>query len=313
MRAKDLVALFALAAVWGSSYLFIRVAVPALGPLVVSTARVVVASIGLIGFALVAKRRSELPCLTKPFLVLGILNAAVPYAMIALAELHLTASLAGILNATTPLFTAVVAAGVLKERLSPTKLLGLGFGFTGVGVLVGWNPAPFDSWLVISVVAMLLASLSYGFATVYAKQKLKNVSSFGAACGQQFGGAVVLLPLGIISVANGSSDTTPSIRVALAMLALGLLCTSVAYLLYFHLIASAGATNTSSVGFLIPIFGILWSVIFLDEAVHSEMLVGLAFILASVGLVTGIRIPGRPAFKVPESDPGVDRVVETCT
>ncbi len=291
MRIRDMFMLFALAAIWGSSYLFIRVAVPSLGPLVVGAARVVIGGMGLVGFAFVMHRRDEIPGIDRPFLILGVLNAAVPYGLIALAELHLTASFAGILNATTPLFTAMVVAGWQRERLSGRKLTGLLIGFVGVGVLVGWNPAPLSGWLAISVVAMLVASLSYAVATVFAKRNLSGTSALSAAIGQQFGGAVFLIPLGAIAVSTGASDSSPTIRVALAMVSLGLLCTSIAYLLYFHLIATVGAMNTSSVTFLIPIFGVIWSAIFLGEHIRSEMIAGLVLILCSVGLVTGARLP----------------------
>jgi drug/metabolite transporter (DMT)-like permease len=105
------------------------------------------------------------------------------------------------------------------------------------------------------------------------------------------GAAVILAPLALGTVAAGGSDTSPSLKVVLAVTALGLLCTSIAYLLYFHLIASAGAMATSSATFLIPVFGVLWSAIFLDEEVHASMLLGLASILASVSLVNAVPIP----------------------
>ena len=293
MRARDLAALLLLAAIWGSSYLFIRIAVSPLGPMPVSFLRVGIAAIGLIAFALLRYRHREVPRLDRCFLILGLLNAAVPYGLIALAELHLTASLAGILNATTPLFTALIVAAWNRERLGEKKLAGLTLGFCGVAVLVGWNPAPLDGWLAVSVIAMLLASLSYGVATVYAKRALRGVSSLAAAAGQQLGAAVILLPLALGTVGVGSSDTSPSLKVVFAVLGLGLLCTSVAYLLYFHLIASAGAIAASSAGFLIPVFGILWSAIFLNEDVHASMLIGLAMILSSVALVNGLQLPRR--------------------
>jgi drug/metabolite transporter (DMT)-like permease len=291
VRTKDLAALLLLAAIWGSSYLFIRVAVDPLGPLVVALVRVVIGAAGLAGYALLAKRRRELPRLSKPFLVLGLTNSAIPYGLIAFAELHLTASLAGILNATTPLFTAIVVAIWNRERLPAKMLAGLLLGMSGVAVLLGWNPAPLDAWLAVSVTAMLLASLAYGFASAYAKRALTGVSSLGAAAGQQMAAAVLLVPFGVGTVASGQSDTSPSSKVVLAVLALGLLCTSLAYLLYFHLIASVGAVNTASVTFLIPVFGILWSALFLNEPVRAAMVVGLAVILASVTLVTGMRLP----------------------
>ena len=302
MRGRDLAALILLAAIWGSSYLFIRVAVEPLGPMVVAWLRVIVAAVGLLGFAWLARRRREIPRPDIRFVVLGIANAAVPYGLIALAELHITASMAGILNATTPLFTAMVVAGWNKERIPGRTVLGLGIGFAGVAVLVGWDPAPFDGWLVIAVVAMLAASLSYAIATVYAKRMLRGVSSLGAATGQQISAAIILVPFGLATFATGSSDTSPSIKVVLAIAALGLLCTSVAYLLYFHLIASVGAVNTASATFLIPIFGILWSAIFLNEDVHAVMLIGLALILASVALVNGLRMPWATPRPIPATD-----------
>jgi len=137
------------------------------------------------------------------------------------------------------------------------------------------------------VAAMLGASLAYGIGSVYAKQKLNGVSALGAATGQQFGAALVLAPFGTAVVAGGRIAAAPTIGVAAAVLALGLICTSLAYLLYFRLIASVGAVNTSSVTFLIPIFGIAWSALFLHESPPPGALAGLGLILGSIFLVTG--------------------------
>lgn len=293
MRAKDFGALILLAAIWGSSYLYIRVAVDPLGPLVLSFVRVTIGAAGLLAFAAYRGRLGEIRPLSRVFVVLSLLNTAIPYSLIAFSEIHLTASMAGILNATTPLFTALAVAVWQRERVQPKVIAGLLLGFVGVSVLVGWNPAPLDEWLVLAVLAMLAASAAYGLANVYAKRSLRDVTALGAATGQQLVGGAWLFPVAAATVAAGHSDTSPSLRVVLAMLALGLVCTSIAYLLYFHLIASAGAVNTASVGFVIPIFGILWSAIFLDEAVRPSMVIGLGLILASVGLVTGVRLPIR--------------------
>jgi drug/metabolite transporter (DMT)-like permease len=291
MRAKDLAALVLLAAIWGSSYLFIRIAASPLGPMPVAFVRVVIGAAGLLAFATTVRRRGELVRIDRRFLQLGVMNAAVPYGLIALAELHLKASLAAVLNATTPLFTALVVALWNRERLPGRTIAGLAIGFAGVAILVGWNPEPLDGKLVLASLAMLGASLAYGVATVYAKRALVGVSSLAAATGQQMGAAIILAPLALGTVAAGGSDTSPSLKVVLAVTALGLLCTSVAYLLYFHLIANAGAMATSSATFLIPVFGVLWSAIFLDEEVHASMLLGLGLILSSVSLVNAVPIP----------------------
>ena len=304
MRTRDLAALLALAAIWGSSYLFIRVAVDSLGPVVLSFLRVLLGALGLLAFAWYRRRLNEVPSLDRAFLILGVLNTAVPYALIAFAEIHLTASMAAILNATVPLFTALAFAGWERQRIPRTVVAGLLLGLAGVAVLVGWNPAPLDAWLAVAVVAMLAASASYGLANNYAKRSLRGVSTLGAATGQQFGGGFWLLPASVVAAGAGSTDFSPSIRVVLAILMLGIVCTSVAYLLYFHLITNAGAVATSTVGFLIPIFGILWSALFLDEAIRASMVIGLGLILASVGLVTGLRVRELlPASRRPATVP----------
>ncbi len=288
MRAKDVGVLVLLAAIWGLSYLFIRVAVAPLGPVVVALLRVVIAAGGLLAWAALSRRQGELAPLDRRFLILGAANAAIPYGLIAFAELHLTASLAAILNATTPLFTTLVAAAWASERLAPRTLAGAALGMAGVAALVGWNPGTTDGWFALAVVAMLAASLAYGAASVYAKRSLSGVSSLGAATGQQLGAAVVLAPFGLATVAGGGSPGPVTSTVALAILGLGLLCTSLAYLLYFHSIAAVGAVNTSSVTFLIPIFGILWSALFLGEAAPPGALPGLGLILGGVVLVSGL-------------------------
>ena len=292
MSPRNLAALVLLAAIWGSSYLFIRVAVDPLGPLMVAFARVGTAGMGLAGYALLTRKQADFAGLDRRFLLLGLGNGAVPYVLIAFAELHLTASMAGILNATTPLFAAVVVAVWSQERISLRVSLGIALGILGVAVLVGWNPGPLTGLVLLAVVAMLASSLSYAMATVYAKRSLRGVSSLRAAMGQQIGAAALLAPFTLGAGVAGTGEGTPSLRVVLAVLALGLLCTSFAYLLYFHLIAAVGPVNTSSVTFLIPIFGILWSALFLDEAVKPVMVIGLVLILSSVTLVTGQRAPG---------------------
>ena len=286
MRVKEMALLVLLAAIWGSSYLFIRVAAPAFGPVLVALLRVVVALGGLLVWIALSGQHGQIG-FDRRFLILGAVNAAVPYGLIAFAELHLTASLASILNATTPLFTAIVAATWTRTRPTARTLLGCVLGLAGVGYLAGWNPGQANTGFVLAVAAMLGASLAYGIGSVYAKEKLNGVSALRAATGQQFGAAIALAPFGVVAVASGRVDAAPTLGVAAAVLALGLICTSLAYLLYFRLIASVGAVNTSSVTFLIPIFGITWSALFLGESPPPGALIGLGLILGSVFLVTG--------------------------
>jgi drug/metabolite transporter (DMT)-like permease len=281
---RDNVALILLAAIWGASYLFIRVAVPALGPFGLAFARVLVGGAGLLIWVRVINS-GEIPRLGRSFFILAAINSLVPFVLINFAELHITASLAAILNATTPLFASIVVLTMNRQRPGPHLLAGLAMGITGVLILVGWSPVPLTTTVVLAIIAMLVASFGYASAGVFAKQKLSDHPAPSLALGQQLSASLLLFPLATGSVAVGSTDPVPAIKVMLAVLALGLLCTSVAYVLYFHLIAAVGPVRTSTVTFLIPVFGIFWSWLFLDEQIRPTMLIGLAVILASVRLV----------------------------
>lgn len=297
MRPRELGALFLLGALWGSSFLFIRLAVPALGPFVLMWLRVALAAVALTLFAVATARRPKLRFRWKEFLILGTFNAAVPFSLIATAELNLTASLAAILNSTTALFGAVVAALWIDEPLTPRKVAGLFMGISGVAVLVGWTPISLSGAVLLSVGAVLVASFSYSIGGVYAKRAFDGVPPVTMAIGQQTGAAAILLPLAAVSFPG----EVPSLPVSLSVLALALLCTAVAYLLYFYLIEHAGPTRTLTVTFLIPAFGLLFGVLFLGEPVGYGTFAGLGIILLSVALVTGIRFGGaerkRPGAK----------------
>jgi drug/metabolite transporter (DMT)-like permease len=294
VKAQDLGALVLLAALWGGSFLFVRVAAPVLGPLLVAEARVVLAGAALLLFAALAGRSPTLLGRWKSYVTMGALNAAIPYTLISAAELHLTAGLAAILNAATPLCIALVAAAWLKERLTPARCLGLLLGLAGVAVLVGWSPVPLGPVILLSAGASLLACFSYALAGVYAARTFVSISPLSLAIGQQVGAALILLPAATPVALATAPGMRPSPGVVASVLALALLSTSVAYLLYFRLIAAVGPTKTLSVTFLVPVFGVLWSVLFLHETVGAGTMAGLAIILVSVALTTVVRIP--PGF-----------------
>ena len=290
MRPRDLGALFLLGALWGASYMFIRIAVPALGPFVLMGLRVALAAGVLALCAAVVARIPKLRPRLLQFLIIGATNSAIPFSLIAAAEIELTASLAAILNSTTALFGAVVAAAWIGEALNARKIAGLLLGVVGVTVLVGWDPVPLNGIVLLSVAAMLAASLSYAVGGVYVKRTFVGIPPLTMAIGQQTGAVVILLPLAAITL----PEKPPPLPAVLSALALALLCTAVAYLLYFHLIESAGPTKTFTVTFLIPGFGLLFGVLFLGEPVGVGTVVGLGIILSSVALVTGVDL-GRSA------------------
>ena len=285
MKPKDLVALVLLAAVWGGSFLFIRIAVPALGPFPLVAGRVTIASLVLWAGMRALGQRPQLRPHFRKLMILAAINAAIPFALIAAAELHLTASLAAMLNATVPLWGSVFAAVWLGERLNARRIAGLALGVVGVAVLVGWSPITLDRVTTLSILATLVATCTYAASGVYAKRALSNVPPPTLALGQQVAASVWLIAPGLWQLPNAH----PTRAATLALLGLATVSTAVAYLLYFRLIAAVGPTKTSTVTYLIPVFGMAWGAFFLGESVTPGMLVGLGCILASLVLVNEVR------------------------
>lgn len=283
----------ALAALWGASFLFIRVAAPAMGPVILVEVRVILAGAALLVYGVAMHSRLDLRRRWLTYLLLGVFNAALPYTLISAAELRLSAGLAAILNATTPLFTAIVAVFWLGDAFTWRKAAGLLVGIAGVVVVMGGGPLPLDGPTLLAAGASLLGALSYGVAGVYARRALVGVAPLASATGQQLGAAVALAPLAIPIVATQRAHITPTPGAVWATLALALLCTSLAYLLFFHLISAVGPISTLSVTFLVPVFGLVWSALFLHERLTIGAVVGLAIILGSMWLVTGMRLPAR--------------------
>jgi drug/metabolite transporter (DMT)-like permease len=285
MKPIDWARLLLLAALWGGSYLFIRLAAPVLGVFFTMSLRVILAAFALIIYGVVTKQSLQFRQSWRSYLLLGFLNNVIPFILIAIAVVNLNASMAAILNATTPLFTAIVAAHQLNESLTKRKLLGLLLGVLGVAVLVGWSPLPLSASVITGILFALIAACSYGFAAVYARRTFANAKAIDTATGQLIGSSLLLLPVAVVSVPN----TMPSIGISLSVIVLALACTAFAYLLYFQLIASAGATRSATVTFLIPIFSLLFGTVLLSEPINSGVIVGLAVILLSVWLVIGAK------------------------
>ena len=275
-----------LSALWGGSFLFIRVAVPALGPFLLVELRVGLAAAALCLYALAAGSMPKIRGRWKSFLVLGFLNAAVPFSLISAAEIHLTASLAAILNSTTVMFTAIVAAVWMGDALTARKAVGIVLGIVGVSVLVGWDPLPLNGAVLFAVAAMLLASLSYALGATYAKRSFSGIPPLGMAIGQLSGAVVLLLPMAVVSV----PERAPSTVVTFSMLGLAFLSTALAYLIYFRLIENVGPTSTLTVTLLVPVFGLLFGVLLLEEPFGPGTLAGLGIILTSVVLITGLAL-----------------------
>ncbi len=292
MKQREAGMLIALAAIWGASYLFIRVAAPVFGPFLLMELRVLIAGPVLLAYAAAIGQTPRLCSEWRRFLALGALNGATPFVLIAAAELYIPASLAAILNATTPMFAAVVAAIWLNEAFTAKRLAGLLIGVTGTVVLVGWSSMPMTGALLFAIVASLLGALAYGLGGTFASRAFRGVPPLTMAIGQQFGAAAAILPFALVSLPRVHYST----EALLNMLGLAILSTSVAYLIYYPLLKSVGPTKALSVTFLIPVFGVFWGALFLHEHIGPGTVAGLLIILSGVTLVTGIRLwPGRPA------------------
>lgn len=284
MNRRDIFLLFILAALWGASFLFIRIAAPVLNPAPLVEIRVVLAGIALVIYALMSGQKFSGKAFWRPFLILGALNAAIPFTLVAFATLTITASLAAILNATTPLFTVLLSAVWLKEPLTAKKIVGSIGGIGGVLLIVGLNPVIDSTPALLAVGAALLAPFSYAVAGVYAKKVSLNASPLALAIGQQFAAGILLFPFAALTL----PESLPSVSVVSAVLALALLSTAIGYLIFYQLIERIGATNTLSVTLLVPIFGMVWGAILLGEPISLIQIVGLIIILASLILVTNI-------------------------
>ena len=286
LSARAGLLLSAIAALWGASFLFIRVAVATLGPVALIEARVLIAGLALL--AVVALLR-QLPAWSKDwkaYLVLGALSAAVPFTLIAAAELRITASLAAILNATTPLFALLIGAARMREALNARRLCGVLLGVAGVAVLVGLGPLHFDAGLLAATGASLLAALLYAIGGVYAKSRFQSTPPTTVATGQQLAAAALLLLPSLALPPNRE----PDVEVGAAVLVLALGCTALGFAMFYRLLARVGPTGALSVTFLVPVFGVAWGALFLGEHITLTTVGGLVIVLGSVALVTDVRL-----------------------
>lgn len=295
MRPRDLVELLVLAALWGASFLFMRVAAPELGPVPLMALRVGIAAALLAPLLALRGGAGALRGRVLHVVVLGAINSALPFSLLAYATLSVTAGLASILNATSPLWGGLVAHVWLRDRLDRSRALGLAVGFGGVVFLV-WGRASFQSGGIgLAVVAALAATASYGVAASYAKRFLRGVDPLAVAAGSQVAATLVLLP-GAIAF---WPETPPSAVAWGSVVALGVACTAVAYVLYFRLIASVGPARAIAVTFLIPIFAVAWGALLLGEAVTPRVVAGAAIVLVGTALATGLLRPVAAATHPP--------------
>lgn len=295
MQRNDLIRLISLAAIWGASFLFIRIVAPVLGPLWTAEGRVAIAAFALLVFMRLRGQSLDLRRYWGQYLILGLLNSALPFVLYAVAALSIPSGYSAILNATSPIWGALIGAALLGEALTSRKWLGMVLGIIGVAFLVRLGPVQFNHDVLIAALCCLGAAICYGFAGAYTKLKANTLAPMQMAAGSQLGAALLILPL--LPLAPIRAEVTPFIM--LIVVALALLCSALAYLLYFRLMSNVGPSKALTVTFLIPLFALLWGFLFLHEHIALTTLIGCAGVVAATWLVAGPQ--GKPRVSDPTS------------
>ena len=262
-----------LAAIWGASYLFNRIVAPSLGPVLTAELRTLIGGLALAGWFAMAGFDPEWRRWWRQYLVVAVFSSALPFVLWAYAALTVTAGLLSVLNATSPMWGALCSAVVLRERLRARQILGLVIGIVGVALVT--RPDSNAELYYPAIAAALAASFSYGLIATYIKGWARDVPSRGMAVGSQLVAGILLIPF----IPLWPAQAAPTPLVAASILALGLVCGAIAYVLYFRLIADIGATGALTVTYLIPVFGVLWGALFLGETVSLSMLAGAALVV----------------------------------
>lgn len=281
MKLKHILLLVLLAAIWGSSYLFLRLATPAMGISLTMASRIILGAIVMIAVFSYTRKLPDYRLFWKQYIVLGVLNILLPFGFITYSITNLNASIGAILNATTPLFTIIVSSIWQKEQLNYKKIIGIVVGLLGLTILVGWMPLDLTPGVILSIVLSLSASLSYAVGAVYTRKYLKHTEPLKTATGMMSAAAVLVMPL----LASSPAAAFPGVEIAAAVFVLGVFCTALGYSIYFKLLNKVGATNVSVVTMLVPVFSLLWGLLFLHEPITPAIIVGLLFILGSLKII----------------------------
>ncbi len=280
---RDYIELLILSAIWGSSFLFLRIASPEFGPIFLIELRVASGFLILMPICLLLGKFKELKQNWKIISIVGLANMAIPFCFFAYSALNMGAGALSIINATVPFFTALIAFILYQQKLSRIGLLGLLIGFSGVVALV-FDPS--ESSGITSKLAIpsaLFACVLYGLALNLVAQKLQGVSGISITAGGLLFSTLFLFPLAILE----RPEVVPLGSVWVSVLALGIVCTGFGYILFYRLIARIGSQQAIMTTYLIPIFSILWGNLFLAESITVFMVLGVILVLSGVGMTTG--------------------------
>lgn len=288
MNPVDIVRLLSLAAIWGASFLFMRIIAPVIGTIPTAFFRVSIAATGLLLILGLMRISWDFKGKLKTVMLLGVINSGIPATLYSVAAQVLPAGYSAIFNATTPLMGVLIGGLFFHERLTAAKLGGVFLGLFGVGVLTRAGPVAFDLQLLMGALACLLATTCYGFAGFLARRWLDQAGGLDSrlsALGSMLGATLFLLPLFGYSVISQPPASWGGWNVWLSLLGLGLLCTALAYIVYFRLLSSVGPVRSMTTTFLIPPFGVLWGALLLDEPLSMAHVYGGVLIAAALWLV----------------------------
>ena len=284
---RDYIELLILSAIWGSSFLFLRIASPEFGPIFLIEMRVASGLIVLLPICLLLGKIQELKENWKMIFILSLSNMTIPFCLFAYSALNMGAGILSIINATVPFFTAIIAFLVYQQRMTRYGLIGLMVGFMGVAVLV-FDPSESSGVTNdLAIPSALFACVLYGVALNIVSHKLQGVSGISITTGALFFSTIVLIPFAVIE----RPEVMPQGSVWFSVLALGVVCTGFGYILFYRLIARIGSQQAIMTTYLIPIFSILWGNLFLAESITLFMRFGGRLVLMGVGMTTG-RFPG---------------------
>jgi drug/metabolite transporter (DMT)-like permease len=293
MAAPDFFKLLFLSSIWGGSFIFLRIAVPEVGPLMTALLRTVLAAMALMVFATATGVTMNWRRNLKPFAIVGIFAGALPFCCFSFAALHLPAAYSAVLNATAPLFGALFSALWLNEQLTVRKVLGLLLGLGGVAILVGAGALELNVMTLVSIAACLAAAASYALSTIIVTKTGRpgGIHPIAMATGSLAFGGMILLP----ALPFAIPPAMPSVLALACIAGVSLLSSGLAQAIFIPLIVRIGPTRAMSVSFLIPIFSMTWGAIFLHEAIRLSTVIGAAVVLMSMALVlSGSQAPSEP-------------------
>jgi drug/metabolite transporter (DMT)-like permease len=287
MRPADYAGLLLLGAIWGSPFIFLRVAAPALGVMLTAELRLLFASMFLVTALWLSGRALRFAEHWSLYAKIGVTNSALPFAAFAFAALHLPSGYLGVLNGTAPLFGALFAAWLIGEPMTLRKSMGLVLGLAGVAIMMQLSPIPLTPSALLAALAGLIGSAAWGLGGALIKRRSTQFDPLVLAAGTQFAAFLVLTPT-FLATPPVEAYSGP---VVLSVVMLGVLCTGVTYMLYFHMVRDIGPSRALSVTYLVPLFGMLWGWVFLGEPITASMLVGRAIVVAGMALVLDVRFP----------------------